>query len=149
MLFALTALAYCVWTVAAATEGSGNGPCECQNFIDVLGMDCKSIEANFDVDCSGCVCDATAGTETPANCSTGGINENDTIFQVRFYVSLGANIVSVLLLFASEFMGANTKTKFNGIIDAFKKLSKAANPQQKKSANNIELSSVVTQSTAT
>ena len=112
-------------------------------------MDCKSIEENFDVDCSGCVCDATAGTETPNNCTDSVINENDTIFQVRFYVSLGANILSVLLLFASEFMGANTKTKFNGIIDAFKKLSETTNPQKKGSGKNIELSSVVNLPTTT
>ena len=106
--------------------------CACQNFIDVLGWSCETIENQYDVDCNDCDCSTT--TTSPVNHfnTTSFWNEVNISYDTFLYISLASNIVFGLLLILSESMGTSTKCKFNGIVDAIVKAYKTQKKEQKK-----------------
>lgn len=117
--------------------------CDCQNFIDVLGMNCQTIEKNYDVDCVGCDCpDRTSVLTTTSTNATAAEEERANFeYQSVFYISLTFNVVSFVLLIVSECMGANQKTKFNGIIDAFKKFANVKKNNDK-NTSDVEMPTI-------
>lgn len=54
------------------------------------------------------------------------ITNSSSCTDAGFYISIAGNVLSVVLLIVSEFMGANTKSKFNGIVDVISKVAKGS-----------------------
>lgn len=118
--------------------------CDCQNFIDVLGMNCQTIEKNYDVNCVGCDCpDRTLVLTTTTTNTTANEEERANFeYQSVFYISLTFNAVSFVLLIVSECMGAQQKSKFNGIIDAFKRFSNVKSNNNAENNSNVEMPTI-------
>ena len=111
-------------SVADATTNTTAIPlseCECDVFNRKHGTTCNDLEEDLKMDCGECECVVLANTNITATAEKDCTHPEN---QIGFYISLGGNVLLTILTFVSEIMGANKKTKFNGIVDAMAKAVK-------------------------